>query len=91
MSRAPGSWCFLTMSKSIKRGLDDVFFKKEIKTLQNAPSQSVRFTLILEKDLLKKIKGLAYWEEKTIKDVITKALQQYIDVYEHKNGDIKVK
>ncbi len=37
-----------------------------------------RNTFILRKDYLQKIKGLAYWERKTIKDVVDEALGKYL-------------
>jgi hypothetical protein len=36
-----------------------------------------RNTFILRKENLEKIKGLAYWERKTIKDVVDEALGFY--------------
>ena len=37
-----------------------------------------RNTFILRKEYLEKIKALAYWERKTIKDVIDEALGSYL-------------
>ncbi len=37
-----------------------------------------RNTFILRKDYLEKIKELAYWERKTIKDVVDEALGSYL-------------
>ena len=37
-----------------------------------------RNTFILRKDYLEKIKGLAYWDRKTIKDVVDEALGSYL-------------
>ena len=37
-----------------------------------------RDTFILRKDYLEKIRGLAYWERKKIKDVLDEALGSYL-------------
>jgi len=37
-----------------------------------------RATFILRKDYLEKIKSLAYWDRKTIKEIIDEALKSYL-------------
>lgn len=49
----------------------------------------IRATFILGKDLLSKVKALAYWERKKIKDVVITALSEHVSRYEKKNGEIK--
>jgi hypothetical protein len=48
-----------------------------------------RATFIVREDLLDKIKGIAYWDRVLIKDLINGALQEFIDRYEKKTGEIK--
>ena len=48
-----------------------------------------RATFIVREDLLDKLKALAYWDRKLIKEVVNDALQDAVDRYEKKNGDIK--
>lgn len=60
-----------------------------------------RATFVVSEALLEKVKGLAYWESYnislkskrmvtvTIKEVVNKALQDAVDLYEKENGPIK--
>jgi len=48
-----------------------------------------RNTFILRKDYLEKIKGLAYWERKTIKDVVDEALGCYLRSKATKKGRMR--
>lgn len=48
-----------------------------------------RATFIVKEEQLEKLKGVAYWDRVKIKDVITSALEKYLDAYEKKNGPIK--
>ena len=47
-----------------------------------------RFTTILEKDLIEKVKRLAYWDRRTVKVVIAIALERMIKKYEDENGKL---
>ena len=50
-----------------------------IKTSQRGLQKGwTRNTFILRKGYLEKIKALAYWERKTIKDVVDEALGSYL-------------
>jgi hypothetical protein len=50
-----------------------------IKTSQRGLQKGwTRNTFILRKDYLEKIKALAYWERKTIKDIVDEALGSYL-------------
>lgn len=48
-----------------------------------------RATFIVNKNLLEKVKALAYWARVDIKDVIGVALSELIDRHERKHGIIK--
>ena len=48
-----------------------------------------RATFIVKEEQLEKLKAVAYWDRSKIKDVITSALEKYLDAYEKKNGPIK--
>jgi hypothetical protein len=48
-----------------------------------------RATFIVKEEQLEKLKAVAYWDRTKIKDVITAALEKYLDAYEKKNGPIK--
>jgi hypothetical protein len=50
-----------------------------IKTTQRGLQDGwTRATFILKKDHLEKLKALAYWERKTIKEVVDEALGSYL-------------
>lgn len=48
-----------------------------------------RATFILQEELLDKLKAVAYWDRRLIKEVVSSALQEAVDKYEKKNGNIK--
>lgn len=52
--------------------------------------EEVRATFIIDKNLLNNLKSIAYWDRLLIKDVLNQALNDYIDKYEIKNGEIKL-
>ncbi|MCD8423537.1 hypothetical protein [Tenacibaculum finnmarkense] len=52
--------------------------------------KETRATFIVNEDLLEKLKAIAYWDRKLIKDVVNNALKENIDKYEKKNGNIEL-
>jgi hypothetical protein len=48
-----------------------------------------RATFIVQEAALEKIKAVAYWDRKNIKDVVQAIFEDYITAYEAKNGEIK--
>lgn len=48
-----------------------------------------RATFIVKEDQLEKLKAVAYWERSKIKDVMSAALEKYLEAYEKKNGPVK--
>ncbi|MBE7635062.1 hypothetical protein [Tenacibaculum finnmarkense] len=51
--------------------------------------KETRATFIVNEDLLEKLKAIAYWDRKLIKEVVDKSLQDTVDKYEKKNGNIE--
>jgi hypothetical protein len=49
----------------------------------------VRATFIISETALDKLKALAYWERKLLKDVVGTALEEAIVKHEKKHGNIK--
>ena len=49
----------------------------------------IRSTYIVRKDQVEKIKRLAYWESVKIKDILIQAIDELINRYESKNGELK--
>ncbi|PRY13739.1 hypothetical protein CLV24_105109 [Pontibacter ummariensis] len=73
-----------------KRGRPKTSTKEVTKTSQEGTKESeTRATFIVNEDLLEKCKAIAYWDRVLIKDVIGTALQEYVEKYEKKAGEIK--
>jgi predicted ArsR family transcriptional regulator len=73
-----------------KRGRPQTVFKEITKSSQEGTKENeTRATFIVGEELLDKLKAIAYWERKLIKEVINKALQEAVDKYENENGVIK--
>jgi hypothetical protein len=45
-----------------------------------------RFSGIISKELLEKIKAIAYWERTSIKDILQEGLEAYVQRYEQQAG-----
>ena len=56
---------------------------------EKTKQDETRATFIVKKELLPKLKAIAYWERAMIKDVIHTALTDFITNYENENGAIK--
>lgn len=65
--------------------------KKEIvlKEKEKSKPKDIRFTQIIEEEIIKNIKNIAYWERLKIKDVVRQAFIDRIEKYEKKNGKLK--
>jgi hypothetical protein len=73
-----------------KRGRPKTQTKKVSSSSEEGTKEDeTRATFILNKDLLDKVKALAYWDRVLIKDVVNTALLDAISKHEKKNGDIK--
>ena len=73
-----------------KRGRPVTQTKEITKSSQEGTKEKeTRATFIVNEELLDKLKAIAYWERKLIKEVVDTALQDAIGKYEKKNGDIK--
>jgi len=76
--------------KKPKRGRPKTQFKEITKTSQEGTKEKeTRATFIVNEDLLDKVKAIAYWDRKLIKEVIEESLLNTINKYEKKNGAIK--
>lgn len=73
-----------------KRGRPVTQTKEITKSSQEGTKENeTRATFIINEELLEKLKAIAYWDRILIKDVVNTALQEAVDKYERKNGDIK--
>lgn len=52
--------------------------------------EETRATFIVKKFNIERLKAIAYWERKAIKDVLDEALNNYIQNYEETKGPIQL-
>jgi hypothetical protein len=57
---------------------------------EGTKENETRATFIVNEELLEKLKAVAYWERRMIKEVIASALEETVDKYEKKNGPVKL-
>jgi hypothetical protein len=73
-----------------KRGRPVTQTKEITKSSQEGTKENeTRATFIINEELLEKLKAIAYWDRILIKEVVNTALQEAVDKYEKKIGDIK--
>ena len=73
-----------------KAGRPKTSTREVVKSSQEGTKPNeTRATFIVNEELLDKLKAMAYWDRALIKDVINSALQQAVDKYENKNGQIQ--
>ena len=73
-----------------KRGIPKTSTREITKSSQEGTKEKeTRATFIVNEELLDKLKAIAYWDRKLIKEVVDTALQEAVAKYEKKNGDIK--
>jgi len=73
-----------------KKGRPVTQTKEITKSSQEGTKEGeTRATFIVKEELLEKLKAVAYWDRRMIKEVIASALEDAIARYEKKNGDIK--
>lgn len=89
-------WERNSMGRIIEKAVMDYVYKKESIELKNPPKKrtgdkDTGTTFIIKKEVVDKIKALAYWEKETIKMIFDKALKSYINKYESEKGPIKQK
>lgn len=76
--------------KTTNVGRPKTQFKEITKSSQEGTKENeTRATFIINEELLEKLKAIAYWDRILIKDVVNTALQDIVNKYEKKNGDIK--
>jgi hypothetical protein len=75
-----------------KRGRPQTSTREITKSSQEGTKENeTRATFIVKEELLEKLKSVAYWDRKLIKEVVETALEEYLSRYEKKNGEIKPK
>ncbi len=80
------------MAKSLKGGLDGILGgtpEKRNKSIEQEVSH--RATFVIDKNQHEKLKALAWWKRKQIKDVLHDALSQYFDSIPEKEMETTMK
>ena len=73
-----------------KKGRPVTQTKEITKSSQEGTKENeTRATFIVNEELLEKLKAVAYWERRMIKEVIASALEETVAKYEKKNGPVK--
>ena len=73
-----------------KRGRPKTSTREITKSSQEGTKEKeTRATFIVNEELLEKLKAIAYWDRKLIKEVVDTALQEAVAKYEKKSGEIK--
>jgi len=74
-----------------KKGRPVTQTKEITKSSQEGTKENeTRATFIVNEELLEKLKAVAYWERRMIKEVIASAMEETVDKYEKKNGPVKL-
>jgi hypothetical protein len=74
-----------------KKGRPVTQTKEITKSSQEGTKENeTRATFIVNEELLEKLKAVAYWERRMIKEVIASALEETVAKYEEKNGPVKL-
>lgn len=74
-----------------KKGRPVTQTKEITKSSQEGTKENeTRATFIVNEELLEKLKAVAYWERRMIKEVIASALDETVAKYEKKNGPVKL-
>ena len=73
-----------------KRGRPKTQTKVITKSSQEGTKENeTRATFIVKEDLLEKLKAIAYWDRRLIKEVVNQSLEETVKKYERKNGPVK--
>src|SRR5664280_1840121 len=74
-----------------KKGRPVTQTKEITKSSQEGTKENeTRATFIVNEELLEKLKAVAYWERRMIKEVIASALEEVVSKYEKRNGPVTV-
>jgi hypothetical protein len=82
--------------KNFKTGFESLLGDDNTQTtFENRPTQkkfsspsSRRTTFIASEEHYEALKAIAYWDRKTIKDILHEALESYIREYKKNNGEL---
>ena len=73
--------------KNFSGGIDSLFqgSQKDVKGEDNPPIENTRTTLIVNIETYEKIKAVAYWERKSIKDIVEVSFNKILSEYSMDN------
>lgn len=73
-----------------KRGRPKTSKREITKSSQEGTKvNETRATFIVNEETLEKLKAIAYWDRRLIKDVVNEAFNKAVESYEAEKGDIK--
>ena len=64
----------------------DALIRQTVKFEENTDNDTKRFTVVVDKEMLKKLKTIARMENQFLKDIMTELIDQYIQEYTDKKG-----
>ena len=76
--------------KKVTSGLDSILGQpKPIEKEEITKEKDFRATIVVNEEIWEKIKAVAYWDRKKMKDLTDFIMLDFITKYEKKNGEIK--
>ena len=79
--------------KSFKSGTDEILGvqapHQSIQTKEKEDKTEARTTIVTKSHQINKLKAIAFWDRKSLKEVFEEAISMYLDNYEKQNGEIK--
>lgn len=76
--------------KNFRTSFDSLLGEDLPKQKKKNITKEIRATFIVKESNLDKLKAVAYWERKAIKNVLDEALNAYIEIYEKEKGSIQL-
>lgn len=77
--------------KNFKTSFDSLLEGHPLESNKRTPEEKeVRATFIVKETYLEKLKAVAYWERKKIKNILESALDDYLSRYEKEKGVIQL-
>jgi hypothetical protein len=76
--------------KNFKTSFDDLLSENTRSSKSHNKIQEIRSTFIVNVNNIEKLKAVAFWEKKLIKNVLDEALNEYFERYTQARGPIQL-